>query len=311
MDKKSPYYKQVTLLIRCLPFVANETCFALKGGTAINLFINDFPRLSVDIDLAYLPLEPRKEALLNVRKALARIAENLNDSQNLTATLQDNKPDEMRIIVDTTGRAQDVAQIKIEVSPVARGTLHEASVCDIIEKVEDEFGFAAIQTVSLPDLYGGKLCAAMDRQHPRDLFDVKILLESKGIDRNIFIGFLAYLLSHNRPISEVMNPRWKDISDTFNKEFNGMTFKPITLEELQAVPAAMLQSLKSQFTQSDFDFLYSFKSGDPDWNLAPHEQIQHLPAVQWKLLNIKKMPAAKRQTALETLWKTMLDWLEG
>ncbi|TXL10407.1 nucleotidyl transferase AbiEii/AbiGii toxin family protein [Bathymodiolus platifrons methanotrophic gill symbiont] len=235
----------------------------------------------------------------------------LNNSKSLNAILQDNKPDEMRIIVDTIGRAQDSAQIKIEVSPVARGTLHKANTCDIIEKVEDEFGFASIQMVSLPDLYGGKLCAAMDRQHPRDLFDVKILLQSRGVDREIFIGYLAYLLSHNRPISEVMNPRWKNIGETFHKEFNGMTFEPITLEELQNVPTAMVQSLKSQFTQSDLDFLLSFKSGDPDWSLAPHEQIQYLPAVQWKLLNIQKMPTGKRQLALETLNKTMLSWLEG
>lgn len=71
MNKQSPYYKQVLLLIRLIPLVDKETCFALKGGTAINLFVRDFPRLSVDIDLAYLPLEPREIALANVRKALA------------------------------------------------------------------------------------------------------------------------------------------------------------------------------------------------------------------------------------------------
>ena len=170
----------------------------------------------------------------------------------------------MRIIVESAGIAKGTAQIKIEVSPVARGVLHDATYCDVIEQVEEEFGFAAINTVSIPDLYGGKLCAAMDRQHPRDLFDVKVLLESRGIDRDIFIGFLAYLLSHNRSISEVMNPRWKDISDVFNKDFDGMTFKPVSLKELQTVPSLILQLLKSQFTQSDFDFLYSFKSGEPD-----------------------------------------------
>lgn len=72
MDRESPYYKQVSLLIRMLPVVATEPSFALKGGTAINLFVRDFPRLSVDIDLAYLPLEPRDEALANVKAALQR-----------------------------------------------------------------------------------------------------------------------------------------------------------------------------------------------------------------------------------------------
>ena len=77
MDKTSPYYRQVALLVRALPWVANESCFALKGGTAINLFIHDFPRLSVDIDLAWIPLESREVALPNVREALTRIAAEL------------------------------------------------------------------------------------------------------------------------------------------------------------------------------------------------------------------------------------------
>lgn len=309
MDKQSPYYKQVVLLIRCLPFVSEEACFALKGGTAINLFVNDFPRLSVDIDLAYLPLDPRETALDNVRSALARITQRLNAQPNITAKLQDNKPEEMRIIVDSN-QQQGAAQIKIEVSPVARGVLHEAVERDVVESVENEFGFASIQTVSLPDLYGGKLCAALDRQHPRDLYDVDVLLKTTGIDRSIFIGFIAYLLSHNRPIAEIMNPRWKNIDAVYENEFNGMTFAHTSLDELKAVSQDMLQALKSQFTQRDFDFLYSFKSGIPDWQLAPHERIQDLPAVKWKLLNINKIPADKKAKTLETLKGTMLDWLE-
>ena len=85
MDKDSPYYKQVSLLIRMLPVVATETVFALKGGTAINLFVRDFPRLSVDIDLAYLPLEPRDEALINVRAALQRITDRINTQPDIRA----------------------------------------------------------------------------------------------------------------------------------------------------------------------------------------------------------------------------------
>ena len=176
MDKDSPYYKQVSLLIRMLPVVATETVFALKGCTAINLFVRDFPRLSVDIDLAYLPLEPRDEALINVRAALQRITDRINTQPDIRAAFQDNKADELRIVVSSP-----VATIKIEVSPVARGTLHSAEIMPVQESVEDEFGYAEIQVVSLPDLYGGKLCAAMDRQHPRDLFDVRMLLGSEEI----------------------------------------------------------------------------------------------------------------------------------
>jgi len=311
MDKNSPYYKQVALLVNCLPYVAGESCFALKGGTAINLFVQNFPRLSVDIDLVYLPLEPRSDALINIRTALERVTKKINDIANLSAVFQNSKSDELRVIVSTAGRIQDSAQIKIEVSPVARGTLHEVTHRDINEQVEEEFGFASIQTVSLPDLYGGKLCAAMDRQHPRDLFDVKILLESTGINRELFVGFLAYLLMHNRPMAEVLSPRWKDISDTFNKEFHGMTFESIDLSDLQAVPDAIEKSLKKHFTQTDIDFLLSFKSGEPDWSLSPHSQLKRLPAVQWKLFNIQKMSVEKRKSALVNLSESMLVWLES
>lgn len=304
MDRNSPYYKQVSLLIRTLPFVAAEDCFALKGGTAINLFVHNFPRLSIDIDLAYLPMEERTDALVNVRAALKRISETINQVPGLLATLQDNKPDEMRIIVGSTE-----AQIKIEVSPVARGVLHPPVEQDVTELVEENFGFASIQVVSLADLYGGKLCAALDRQHPRDLFDIKILLEKQGIDREIFNGFITYLLSHNRPISEIMNPRWKDITEIYNKEFIGMTFETISLNELKAIPKIMICALKSQFTQQDFDFLKSVKKGVPNWELAPNEKIQYLPAVKWKLINIQNMPKKKHKIALSKLEEIMLDWV--
>lgn len=305
MDKDSIYYKQVSLLIQTLPYVAKESCFALKGGTAINLFIRNFPRLSVDIDLAYLPLETRQKALTNAHSALLRITQRLNELPELSATLQDNKPDELRIIVSSKQ-----AQIKIEVSPVTRGTLLEAKEKDIIEEVENEFGFAAIQVVSLADLYGGKLCAALDRQHPRDLFDIKILLEEDGIDRSIFNGFIVYTLSHNRPISEVMEPNLKDISGVFNSEFHEMTKAPISLEELTCIPKKMLDALKFHFTQKDYDFLMSFKRGDPDWSIAPHQHIQDLPAVKWKLANIQKMSQKKHTESITKLESTLSHWIK-
>ncbi|QIN32766.1 nucleotidyl transferase AbiEii/AbiGii toxin family protein [Legionella longbeachae] len=309
MNKQSPYYKQVLLLIRLIPLVEKETCFALKGGTAINLFVRDFPRLSVDIDLAYLPLEPREIALANVRNALAGIAANINKIPDLNAVLQDNKPDEMRIIVEDHSSLNRGTQIKIEVSPVARGTLLPPVELDVVASVENEFGFASMKVVSLPDLYGGKLCAALDRQHPRDLFDVKVLLENQKIDRELFNGFLTYLLSHKRPISEIMNPRWKDITQVFEREFKGMTAEPVTLEELTAIPEKMIQGLKGNFTQQDYDFLVSFKKGDPEWSLACSDQIQNLPAVQWKLLNIRKMPKQKLMDSVSLLQRTMGYWL--
>ncbi|WP_133129951.1 nucleotidyl transferase AbiEii/AbiGii toxin family protein [Legionella yabuuchiae] len=305
MNRDSIYYKQVALLMRLIPLIEHEKDFALKGGTAINLFVQNLPRLSVDIDLAYLPFEPRSVALGNIRALLSKVAESINDIPELSATLQDNNPDEMRIIViDNRG-----IQVKIEVSPVARGTLLPPTELDVVEVVENEFGYASIQVVSLPDLYGGKLCAAMDRQHPRDLYDVKNLLENQSIDRAIFEGFLTYLLSHKRPLAEIMNPRWKDITNMYHSEFKGMTVQFVSLEELNQTPSLMVKELKKHFTKEDYDFLLSFKKGEPDWSLSFSDTLEKLPAVQWKLLNIKKMPDEKRDSAVSLLEKTMSHWL--
>ncbi len=135
----------------------------------------------------------------------------------------------------------------------------------VAESVEDNFGYAEVLVVSLPDLYGGKLCAAMDRQHPRDLFDVNFLLKEQGITREIFVGFLTYALSHPRPIHEIMAPRWKSLDEVFHSEFKGMTFEAISLEELMATRETMISALQAHFTEKDRDFLLSFKQGNPDW----------------------------------------------
>jgi len=306
MDKDSPYYKQVSLLIRMLPVVATASVFALKGGTAINLFVRNFPRLSVDIDLAYLPLEPRDEALTNVKAALQRITERINTQPNIRAVFQDNKVDELRIVVSSP-----VATIKIEVSPVARGTLHSAEIIPVQESVEEEFGYAEIKVVSLPDLYGGKLCAAMDRQHPRDLFDVCMLLENEGISRDILVGFLTYTLSHPRPIHEVMAPNWQPLSEKFKVEFEGMTFESVKLQDLVAVRPTMLMALQKHFTERDHAFLISFKNGDPDWTLFDYPSAAVLPAIRWKLQNINKLAKnqAKHAEQLDKLKQVLDVWL--
>jgi predicted nucleotidyltransferase component of viral defense system len=304
MDRDSPYYNQVSLLIRMLPVVATEPVFALKGGTAINLFVRDFPRLSVDIDLAYLPLEPRDEALVNVRAALQRMTDSINMQPLTRAVLQDQKIDELRIVVTSPN-----ATIKIEVSPVARGTLHQPEAMPVQPSVEDEFGYADVQVVSIPDLYGGKLCAAMDRQHPRDLFDVRMLLKEGGISREIFLGFLTYVLSHPRPI---MAPNWHSLDETFHKEFDGMTFKAVDLEDLVSVRPAMLMALQTHFTVQDRAFLLSFKQGNPDWSLFDYPEIAELPAIRWKLQNIAKLAKNQDKYAAQLfkLEAVLDDWLK-
>lgn len=301
------YREQVQLLVRVLPFVAQEKCFALKGGTAINLFIRDMPRLSVDIDLAYLSDEPRDHALQHVREALTHIAENIQKHlPNVTARLAFNRDDELRVLVSN---AQ--AQIKIEVSPVLRGTLHAPEERDVAAIVEAEFGFVAMPVVSMPDLYGGKLCAALDRQHPRDWFDVMLLLRAEGLSRSVFEGFLVYLISHGRPMAELLSPRWKDLQAIYAAEFSGMTREPIEVSQLENTREELLAAMRAQITAQDVEFLLSVKRGQPDWTLVNMPGVEKLPAVRWKISNIQKMSDTKRAEALAHLAAVLNQWVEN
>jgi len=159
--------------------------------------------------------------------------------------------------------------------------------------------------VSRQDLYGGKICAALDRQHPRDLFDIKLLLENEGISRETFNAFLVYLISHNRPISELLAPHEKDIADTFAHHFDGMTREPVTLDELLEVRRQLVAEIQRQFTADDKIFLLSVKRGDPDWSLIDLPHVHDLPAVQWKLRNLANLDGDKRRIVLARLEKIL------
>lgn len=115
------------------------------------------------------------------------------------------------------------AQVKLEVTPVLRGCVYAPNVHDVHPLVERRFAFAHSQLVSFTDPYAGKLVAALDRQHPRDLFDVSELFANEGIDSRTRRPFLAYLIRHDRPIAEVLEARPKHLRAPFRTEFDGMT----------------------------------------------------------------------------------------
>lgn len=303
MDRNSIYYKQVQLLIQVLPFVAKQECFALKGGTAINLFVREFPRLSVDIDLVYLPMKNRDEALQEISEALDVISADLKiafKDVELTEAYK-SKRDALRLIVARNG-----VQIKVELSPVLRGTVYESQLMEVCSAVEDEFGYVEVPVVALADLYAGKICAALDRQHPRDLFDVKWLLENEGLTDEIRKALIVYLSSHNRPVAELLRPQFKDISAIYAGEFANMAETDLPLDELLAVRERLVELIHQGLTDSEKGFLLSFKNREPDWTLLNLERVNNLPAIKWKLINLAKMPDDKHKQALEKL-KDILD----
>jgi predicted nucleotidyltransferase component of viral defense system len=298
MDRNSNYYKQVQLLVQLLPLVAEEECFALKGGTAINMFIRNLPRLSVDIDLVYLPTKNRGEALNDIKAALSRISQRISKvftDVKVIETFQD-KADSLRLIV-----SRQSVQIKIELSPVLRGTVFSPQLTAVCEAVENEFGYAEIPVVSLADLYAGKICAALDRQHPRDLFDIKGLLETEGVTVNIRRALIVYMISHNRPMAELLRPQLKDISGLYEGEFANMTEDEASLEELETARKSLIEIVNTSLKDDEKRFLLSFKNKSPDWSLLGLKNIGELPAVKWKLINLTKMPSHKHAQAYQKL----------
>ncbi len=294
------YRAQVDLLLQMLPYVAKEQDFALKGGTAINLFVRDLPRLSVDIDLTFLPFYDRDSALLNIQNALGRI------KTSIERTIAG-----INIITVTLNHDTDVklncqyknAQIKIEVNTVTRGHFLPTRLMQISDQVQNEFKkFAAIRVVSNGELYGGKICAALDRQHPRDLFDVRLLLDNEGFDDEIRLGLLVSLLSHYKPIHELINPIQKDQKSAFETQFAGMSQIPFSYTDYENTRDYLFSMVKNCFTKDERNLLYGFEKGDPDWTLLPYESIKTLPAVAWKQFNINNLiktnPVKHRQYLL-------------
>lgn len=303
------YLDQVALLLRTLPEIASEADFALKGGTAINLFVRDLPRLSVDIDLVYLPVAGRDTSLNAVRDGLERIAQRL-ESRLAFKVERHLFIDGKRLLVHS-----DTATIKVEVSPVLRGTVFAPETRAVRPSVEEQFGFAEMQVVSLPDLFAGKMAAALDRQHPRDLFDIHHLLAHEGIDDDLFRAFLIYLVSHPRPVHELLCPHRLDLSARYNDEFVGMTVEVETLDTLLAAREALIKIVQQRAgAANNRRFLTSFLALDPDWSaIGFDEEIAELPALRWKLLNLQRLQRenAAKFAAQSGLLERCLDTSTG
>ncbi|SES21514.1 Nucleotidyl transferase AbiEii toxin, Type IV TA system [Tranquillimonas rosea] len=295
------YQQQVRLLMRLLPIVAREDCFALKGGTAINLFVRDLPRLSVDIDLMYLPMHGRPDALAGIDAAMKRIAESAQkEIPGARVTPNTNDGTVLRLLV-----AADRTQVKIEVSPVLRGVVKEPRVQPVVAEVEDAFGFAETNVVSFEDLYAGKLVAALDRQHPRDLFDVRDLFANEGLTDELRKTFLVYLLSHNRPMGEVLSGRVKNLADEYRDGFEGMTETTVPIEELVATQKRLIAELIGQMPAEHRAFLIGFERGDPDWSLLGIPHASELPAVRWRQRNLDGLPPEKRAELVSLLQQSL------
>jgi len=292
--KDTVFFKQAELLLRILPLIHKEEAFALKGGTAINFFVRELPRLSVDIDLTYLPVNERGFAMDDISHDLIRISKEIKrripGSRIVLKNVRGTKTLKGMVV------NQEGATVKIEPNLVLRGSVYPPEIRTLSKRAQDLFELSVqSRTLSMDELYAGKICAALDRQHPRDLFDAHFLFKKEGLTAKIRRAFIVYLISHPRPMIEILNPHPKDMIDIFEKEFKNMIDKDVTYYDLDRTRDNLVSLLRNELTTEERRFIVSVKEGHPRWELLALKGIENLPAVKWKLLNIGKMDPSKHQ----------------
>jgi predicted nucleotidyltransferase component of viral defense system len=273
------YKDQVRLLLRILPVIYREEGFAVHGGTAINLFIKNLPRYSVDVDLTYIPLAPREESLAEIDKKLAAISQQLQRAvPEINIRPVPNK------LLCTLGRST----VKIEVNGIKRGIIGPTIEVPLCDKAQKEFRmYSKARIVPLEQLYGGKIAAALSRQHPRDLFDYNYMNMDK-IDV-LKRGFMFALLGSDKPFIESLSPHMINQQEALENQFRGMTDIPFTYEDYENARKQLIVFVNSMLSEEDRAFLISFEEGNPQWENPSYKDFQDFPSVQWKLLNINKL----------------------
>jgi predicted nucleotidyltransferase component of viral defense system len=304
MDKS--YADTVRLLLQVTPDVFANEIFAMKGGTAINLFVRDMPRLSVDIDVVYTPRQtPRDEALSQIATELDAVAERLSKLGVRTRTVPSGNLDETKLVVENA-----TSQVKVEVNVVFRGTVLPTQRRALTARTAEMFSAELDVPVLAPaELYGSKIVAAMDRQHPRDLFDVWQMFEAGEFSDEVVECFVTYLAGHNRPMHEVLFGNEKSFAAEYRNNFVGMTTETVELATLEAARTRLRTELPQRLTPDQREFLMGLSRADPDWTLLNCPHASELPALKWKLANLEAF--TKRQpTRAQEQTRTLQERLE-
>jgi predicted nucleotidyltransferase component of viral defense system len=280
------YLETARLLIQVAPLVFVDDQFGLKGGTAINLFLRDMPRLSVDLDLVFTDHTiGRNEAIARINAAVRDAADRLRARRFEVYVPEAGGDGETKLMVRS-----GPAEVKVEINTVMRGTVHRVRRANLTPLARDTLlADIEIPVLASEDVYGGKLVAALDRQHPRDLFDVMELFKHEGITPGIRRSFVVYLVSHNRPVHEVLFPELRDIQMDYERNFIGMTSQPTELAELLETRDRMINELHAGLDANERRFLLSLVTAQPEWELLGIPHVSELPAVRWKLQNLARL----------------------
>ena len=275
------YARKVKLLLRLMPYVTNEGVFAVHGGTAINLFLKNMLRYSVDIDLTYIPLSGREESLKDINIHLASIADKAKAGISGLHVVPNYAT--CKLLCEYHGY-----QVKIEVNQTKRGIIGgEAQLMSVCDKAQDEFEvYCEARIVPQTLLYGGKIAAALSRQHPRDLFDVKHMDLPMSDVRE---GLIFCLLGSDRPIHESLAPTLIDQHEAMANQFEGMTDLTFSYEEFESARMQLIRDVNALLKDSDKQFLVSFEQCEPQWDGYEFAHFKDYPSVQWKLVNLAKL----------------------
>jgi predicted nucleotidyltransferase component of viral defense system len=270
------YLDAVRLLLAVAPVIFRKPTFALKGGTAINLFVRDMPRLSVDLDLVYTDHQAgRDDAMRMISSHLELIRADLNEVGMTCHAATTQLGEELKLFIE-----RNRTRVKVEVNHVFRGTILPVVPRPLTLEAQDAF-FTDIEIPLLhPDeLYGSKLVAAMDRQHPRDIFDILKLYEEDGLTDGIIECFVCYLAGHN----EI------DITSSHANEFVGMTKNPVPLEILLETRRRLFAEIPTRMSGNQRSFLMSLAEAQPDWSLMSCPHLAEMPALRWKISNLEHL----------------------
>ena len=283
---KQEYIDVVRLLVRVAPAIFAEPGFALKGGTAINLFVRELPRLSVDLDLVFTDYSlDRSAALLAISSAVHRMVERVTAMGYQVHIPLRQDGDEAKFLI-----RQGRSEVKIEVNQVLRGTILPVSLVRMVPTARNQLkADLHLPILATEELYGSKLVAALDRNHPRDWFDVMLLLRDEGITPAIRRCFVAYLAAHNRPPHEVLFGPAKALESSFEQEFSGMTAHPVSIAELEEVQQIVRHDLPHQLDEAERSFLMSLVNIVPNWSLLGIQHLPEMPAIRWKLMNLERL----------------------
>lgn len=295
------YRRQVALLIRVMPLVFKIKDFAVHGGTAINLFHRNLPRYSVDIDVTYVPLEDRNTSLKSINLHLSNLKTAIERAVPGIRVI--HKPDVWKLQC-----SKDGTTIKIEVNGTKRGILGNTEKIELCDKAKDEFGISCFANiVSWSQLFGGKIAAALSRQHPRDLFDCR------GISPDDFEavkdGFMLCLLGSDKPVIESLQPNPIDQQDALNNQFKGMSDEPFSYDDYQNTRIKLIEVVNHGLTTKDKEFIISFEEGNPDWSKCCAGDLSEYPSVKWKLQNITKLKSNNPSKHKESLNK-LIEYLK-